>query len=90
MGTDPDPNKIRAILHSDGAVIDSDSRGPQIPDSLEMEGGVRWVLFQELEVFVGHSLDGFRQARQQGPETSGGAVHLHFGPFGLLLVGLTH
>jgi hypothetical protein len=53
---------------------------------------VCWVLLQELEVFVGPSLEGFRQARQRGPETSGGAVHLHFleSPFGLLLVGLTH
>jgi hypothetical protein len=43
--TDPYPNKIRAVLDSDGAVIDSNSRGPQITDSLEMQGGVGRVLF---------------------------------------------
>jgi hypothetical protein len=73
MGTDPDPNKIRSILHSDGAVVESDSRRPQIPDSFEMQGGVQWVLFQEIKVFVGDSLDEFRQARKRGPKASGAA-----------------
>ena len=90
MRADPDPNKVRTILHGEGVVIDSDPRGPIVPDFLKMQGGVRWVLSQQVEILVGHSLDGFRQARKRGPEASGGAMRLHFGPFGLLLVGLTH
>ena len=62
-----------AILHSDGAVVESDSRGPKIADSLDLQGGVRWGFFQEIEVFVGDSLDEFRQARKRGPKASGAA-----------------
>jgi hypothetical protein len=43
--TDPNPDEVRAILHSDGAVIDADSRRPEIPDSFEMKRRVCWVLF---------------------------------------------
>jgi hypothetical protein len=39
--TDPNPNEVRAILYSDGAVIDPDPRRPKISDFLEMQGGVR-------------------------------------------------
>jgi len=41
MRANPDPNEVRAILHSDGAVIDPDPRRPKISDFLEMQGGVR-------------------------------------------------
>ena len=92
MRTDPDPDKVRTVLHGEGAVIDPDPRGPQLPDFLETQRGVRWVFFQEVEVLAGHSLDGFRQTRQAGPEASGGAMHSHFleSPFGLLLAGFPH
>jgi len=92
MRTDPDPNKIRAILHGDGTVIDPDPRRPQIADSLEMQGGVRGIAFEQFEVFAGHTLEGFRQARIGGPETGGSAMPLHFlqDSFGLLLMSLAH
>jgi hypothetical protein len=41
MKADPDPYKVRTILHGEGAMIDPDPRGPKIPDFLEMQGGVR-------------------------------------------------
>ena len=69
MRTDPDPNKVRTILHCEGAVIDPDPHGPQLSDFLEMQRGVRRVRLQEFEVLSAHSLDGFRQRRKAGPET---------------------
>src|SRR3989304_1925392 len=92
MRADPDPDKIRTILHCEGAVIDPDPRGPQLSDLFEMQRGVRWVLLQELEVLSGHSLDRFRQTRKAGPETGGCAMHSQVleSPLGLLLASLTH
>ncbi len=92
MRTDPDPDKVRAILHCEGAVIDPDPHGPQLSNFLEMQGGVRWAPLQELEILSGYFLDSFRQARQGGPETRGCAMHSEVleSPLGLLLASLTH
>jgi hypothetical protein len=59
MGTDPDPDEVRAVLHGDGTVIDPDPCGPQFPNLLEVQGGVSGVRLQQREVLAGDSLDGF-------------------------------
>jgi len=46
----PDPNEVRAILHSQGAVVDPDPSGPKNTYFLEMQGGVGWIVFQKFEV----------------------------------------
>jgi hypothetical protein len=47
MSSDPDPNKVRTILHCEGAVIDPDPCGPKIPYFLELLGGVREIPLQK-------------------------------------------
>src|SRR6267143_2556702 len=90
MGTAPDPDKVRFILACPSAVIDPGSHGPQVSRLLEMQGGMRGVVFQQFEVFSGHFLDTFRQTRKESPEASVGAMHSQVleRPLVLLFTGL--
>ena len=38
MVTDPKPNDVRAILDSDGTIMDADTNGPHPANLLEVEG----------------------------------------------------
>jgi hypothetical protein len=40
MKADPGPNRVRTILHGEGAETDPDPRGAKISDFLEMQGGL--------------------------------------------------
>ena len=89
MWTDPDPDKVRAILDRQRTVIEPGSHRPHFPHLLEMQRGMRRISLQQFEVFSGDSLDRFWQMTEEFPETGGGAMHLQIleGSLGLLFHG---
>ena len=86
---DPYPDKISAVFDAHGSVIQAGPDGPEVSHFLEMEGRMRRIFLQQLEVFSSGSLGGLRKQCEKLPKTDGGAVHLQIleSPLGLLVPG---
>ncbi|MGA7841300.1 MAG: hypothetical protein WCA34_10300 [Candidatus Acidiferrales bacterium] len=76
MSTDPNPGEVVAVWYRQSAVIHSHSHRPQLSDLLEVQRGMRGVVFQQFEVFSSDRLETFRKVIEESPETSGGAMQL--------------
>jgi hypothetical protein len=46
MCPDPNPTIILPVWYSQGGMAKTNPGGPELPDLLEMKGGVLWVLAQ--------------------------------------------
>ena len=75
MVADPEPEVVPILHRRQGPIAAAHSDRPEfVPDLLEMQGRVMRISFEQLEVFIGYSLDGFGEIPVVLPEIRGGAM----------------
>ena len=74
VSADPNPIDTFFDLSSQRTVMITDTRGPKLANSLEVQGGVTGVGFEERKVLVGQCPDIGRQRIIQSPEPRGGKL----------------
>ncbi|HEU5407501.1 MAG TPA: hypothetical protein VFU48_07020 [Nitrospira sp.] len=69
MRSNPQPHEICTILDSQRPVMRANSHRPQLANFLEVQRRVRGILFQEVGVVSGHSLDKIPEGPHSKPKT---------------------
>jgi hypothetical protein len=68
MRSNPEPDQPIRDFDRKGTIVISDSHGAVSANLLEVQGGMSWVCFQPLIVFIRHLLDIQRQVLVLSPE----------------------
>lgn len=68
MRANPKPQNGIVGIHAKGAIVGSNSNRPNPLDLLKVQGGMKWIVFEQFKILVSELLDGLWEVSIMTPK----------------------